>query len=153
LLRGAVQALEANGNTGVYLDAGNPHWMPADQMAKRLKAAGVDQADGFALNVSNYMTTRENIAYGRAISALVGGKHFVIDTSRNGNGPTADFDWCNPHGRAIGKRPTGETGEALVDAYLWIKRPGESDGECKGAPKAGEFWQDMAVELVNNAKD
>jgi endoglucanase len=153
LLREAVQVLEANGNTGVYLDAGNPHWMPANDMAERLKSAGVDQADGFALNTSNYMTTKENIEYGQAISRLVGGKHFVIDTSRNGNGPTADFDWCNPHGRAIGHRPTPQTGSPLVDAFLWIKRPGESDGECKGGPKAGEFWVEMAVELANNAKD
>jgi endoglucanase len=153
LLRDAVQVLEANGNTGVYLDAGNPHWMPANEMAPRLKGAGIDQADGFALNVSNYMTTKENTEYGQAISRLVGGKHFVIDTSRNGNGPAPDFDWCNPHGRAIGHRPTAQTGEPLIDALLWIKRPGESDGECKGGPRSGEFWIEMAVELANNAKD
>jgi endoglucanase len=153
LLRNAVRVLEANGNTGVYLDAGNPHWMPAAKMAERLKTAGVGEADGFALNVSNYMTTAENIAYGKEISRLVGGKHFIIDTSRNGNGPTADFDWCNPRGRALGHRPTAETGEPLVDAFLWIKRPGESDGECKGGPKAGEFWLEIAVEMANNAKD
>jgi len=153
LLRDAVEVLEANGNTGVYLDAGNPHWMPANQMAERLKAAGIDKADGFALNVSNYMTTKENVEYGQAISRLVGGKHFVIDTSRNGKGPTADFDWCNPHGRGTGHRPTAETGEPLVDAFLWIKRPGESDGECKGGPRAGEFWVEMAVELANNGSE
>ena len=153
MLRDAVQVLEANGNTAVYIDAGNPHWMPAKDMAERLKSAGVDQADGFALNVSNYMTTAENVKYGKEISRLVGGKHFVIDTSRNGNGATKDFEWCNPHGRALGHKPTVDTGESLVDAFLWVKRPGESDGECNGGPKAGEFWLGMAVELANNTKD
>ena len=64
-------------------------------------------------------------------------KHFVIDTSRNGQGPwtpTASYpdaqDWCNPPDRGLGLRPTANTGEPLVDAYLWVKIPGESDGEC-----------------------
>ncbi|CAM5532402.1 glycoside hydrolase family 6 protein [Streptomyces hirsutus] len=35
-----------------------------------------------------------------------------------------------------------------MDAYLWVKRPGESDGECKGGPKAGEWWEDYAVKLA-----
>lgn len=25
----------------------------------------------------------------------------------------------------------------MVDVYPWVKRPGESDGTCKGGPKAG----------------
>ncbi len=64
-------------------------------------------------------------------------KHFVIDTSRNGQGswtPTATYpdaqDWCNPPGRGLGFLPTADTGNSLTDAYLWVKIPGESDGEC-----------------------
>ena len=51
----------------------------------RLQAlrSGVQGADGFALNVSNFFTTEANLAYGDALSAQVGGKHFVVDTSRN----------------------------------------------------------------------
>ncbi len=45
--------------------------------------------------------------------------------------------WCNPPGRALGEAPTTKTADALVDAYLWVKRPGESDGECKGGPEGG----------------
>jgi endoglucanase len=40
----------------------------------------------------------------------------------------------------------------LVDAYLWLKKPGESDGTCNGGPKAGEFWLDRALELARNAE-
>ncbi|WP_443063670.1 glycoside hydrolase family 6 protein [Streptomyces sp. NBC_00663] len=32
--------------------------------------------------------------------------------------------WCNPPGRALGVPPTTSTGHRLLDAYLWIKRPG-----------------------------
>jgi endoglucanase len=49
-------------------------------------------ADGFTLNHSNFFRTADNVAYGKKVSALIGGKHFVVDTSRNGLGPTTDFN-------------------------------------------------------------
>ncbi|MFI1797104.1 glycoside hydrolase family 6 protein [Streptomyces sp. NPDC020379] len=157
LLKEAVGKLKALPRTKVYLDAGNSSWVtPADRMADPLKRAGIDQADGFALNVSNFQTTQDNKEYGHTLSALLGGKHFVIDTSRNGNGPLSGADheksWCNPSGRALGEPPTTRTGDALVDAYLWVKRPGESDGTCKGGPEAGQWWERYALELARNAK-
>jgi endoglucanase len=71
--------------------------------------------------------------------------HFVVDTSRNGQGwwnPPAGVysdaqDWCNPPGRGLGARPTASTGNALVDAYLWVKTPGQSDGSCTRGLPAG----------------
>jgi endoglucanase len=45
----------------------------------------------------------------------------------------ANGSWCNPPGSGAGKRPTTSTGEELVDAYLWIKTVGESDGQCNAA--------------------
>jgi endoglucanase len=80
--------------------------------------------------------------------------HFVVDTSRNGQGAwnlgdpdtTADDAaafftrygyettdpqiWCNAPGSGLGPRPTTRTGHPLVDAFVWIKVPGESDGQC-----------------------
>src|SRR5664279_2548897 len=63
---------------------------------------------------------------------LLGGVHYIIDTSRNGLGPAPDgaLNWCNPPGRALGALPTAVTAGTHSDAYLWIKRPGESDGAC-----------------------
>ncbi|HLL34570.1 MAG TPA: glycoside hydrolase family 6 protein [Streptomyces sp.] len=152
LLKGAVTTLKALKNTKVYLDAGNAGWGHPDQIFEPLKRAGIDQADGFSVNVSNFYTTQDSIAYGKELSAKVGNKPFVIDTSRNGNGPytegNPDERWCNPPGRALGETPTTKTADPLVDAYLWIKRPGESDGECKGGPKAGEWWPEYALELA-----
>jgi endoglucanase len=78
----------------------------------------------------------------------------VIDTSRNGNGaaPDSPLHWCNPSGRALGVPPTTQTAGAHADAYLWVKRPGESDGTCdKGDPPAGTFVNQFVVELASNA--
>lgn len=151
MLSYAVQTFKALGHTAVYLDAGNAAWIGASDMASRLKQAGIDQADGFALNVSNFITSSASISYGQQLSGLVGGKHFVIDTSRNGNGPAPDNTWCNPDGRALGEKPTTQTGNPLVDAYLWIKYPGESDGSCNGAPSAGVWYPDYALGLAQRA--
>jgi len=113
------------------------------------QAVAVPEADGFALNVSNFVTTASNVSYGQQVSTLLGGAHFVVDTSRNGNGPGSD--WCNPPGRAVGQRPTSQTGQVGVDAFLWVKRPGESDGECNGGPAAGTFWASYAIGLMRGA--
>jgi endoglucanase len=97
--------------------------------------------------------------------------HFVLDTSRNGLGhwtPPPGFpdpqDWCNPPGRGLGARPTVYTGNDLVDAFLWVKRPGESDGQCtRGTagpadpvygsvdPPAGAWWPEYALGLAERA--
>ncbi|NGO80569.1 glycoside hydrolase family 6 protein [Streptomyces sp. YC504] len=101
-----------------------------------------------------------------------GWKHFVTDSSRNGQGPwvpppgkyTDPQDWCNPPNRGLGARPTLRTGDPLQDARLWIKIPGESDGLClRGTPgpedpergmvdpKAGDWFREQALELVRLA--
>ncbi|MBB1252722.1 glycoside hydrolase family 6 protein [Streptomyces sp. OF3] len=157
LMKEAVDKLKSLPNTKVYLDAGNPHWIrDPGGMVTPLKRAGIDAADGFSLNVSNYQTTEENIEYGKRLSSMVGGKQFVIDTSRNGNGPMDGKEdeeaWCNPPGRALGEPPTTRTADKLVDAYMWIKRPGESDGACKGGPAAGQWHHEYALELARNAE-
>lgn len=86
---------------------------------------------------------------------------FVIDTGRNGRGrfhaasyaaapyhqPDAVLSgldagyWCNGPGAGAGLRPTLSTGVPLLDGYLWIKVPGESDGACDiaGGARAWDF--------------
>ena len=99
-------------------------------------------------------------------------KHFVVDTSRNGQGPwvppagvySDPEDWCNPPARGLGIAPTTTTGNPLIDAYLWIKVPGESDGQCyRGTggpldpvrgiadPPAGGWFPQQARELISLA--
>lgn len=198
----AVEVLERDPATSVYLDGTHSAWLAVGDIAQRLVAAGVRRAQGFFLNVSNYQPTPELIDYGTWISdciafagdaeqggwrlghydycasqyypatqsdfstwqlstdwyeanlgSAVATTHFVIDTSRNGNGPDdmlmyaqAPYNqpptviaalqagnWCNPPGRGLGLRPTAATAVPLLDAYLWVKVPGESDGQCDAA--------------------
>lgn len=91
--------------------------------------------------------------YAQNMGNAVATTHFVIDTSRNGDGPNnmqeyanppydqpasdistlASGNWCNPPDSGLGIRPTTDTGVPLLDAYLWVKTPGQSDGECDAA--------------------
>ena len=154
LMRYAVDTLTANPAAVVYVDGGHSRWLPAEEIANRLTQVGVGKARGFSLNTSNFYTTAEEIGYGVAVSALTNGAHYVIDTGRNGAGPAPEspLNWCNPSGRALGTAPTTNTAGAHADAYLWVKRPGESDGSCdRGEPYAGSFVNSYAIELVHNA--
>lgn len=154
LIRYAVDSLTRDPAAAVYVDAGHSRWVGAEEMAARLNQVGVDRARGFSLNTTNYYSTEEEIGYGEAISGLTNGSHYVIDTSRNGAGPAPDspLSWCNPAGRALGVPPTTATAGAHADAYLWIKRVGESDGSCdRGEPWAGQFVTQFAVDLARNA--
>ena len=151
LLKFAIgQFKQKSVNAKVYIDAGHPNWLSASDVASRLNDAGIAQADGFALNTSNYYDNSSNISYGQKISAMVK-KNFIIDTSRNGKGSLGDSEWCNPPGRGLGTVPTTKTYTIGVDAFVWIKAPGESDGNCAGGPAAGQFWSQRAIELAKNA--
>jgi endoglucanase len=150
LLADAVRTLAALPGTAVYLDGGHDAWQPVATMAARLPRAGIADAQGFALNVSNFRASPGLIAYGRELAAAIGVAHFVIDSSRNGLGPATDGAWCNPSGRALGTPPAAST-EYRLDWNLWIKRPGESDGTCNGGPAAGAFWPEYALGLAARA--
>ena len=122
-------------------------------MAKRLRYIGVAKVRGFMLNVTHYDWTGRNIRYGRKISRLVGGKHFIVSTSFNGRGPVhyrrwinrrstsggGSTVWCHPLRRGLGIAPTTQTGDALADAFFYIGRPGLSRaatataGRCRSA--------------------
>jgi endoglucanase len=222
----AVDRLGALANTDVYLDGTHARWLGVGEAADRLIKAGVGNARGLFVNVSNFQSTHDSAIYGRWVSACIAGAtnpaswafgqpgwcpgqyappdfsccnytddyvasadatfasmgvpataRFVIDTSRNGQGrwippaiPPGSFgtdpqDWCNPPDRGLGLRPTSDTAVPLLDAYLWIKIPGESDGQCnrwdlpgspdpvRGAmdPPAGIWFPDMALELAHHA--
>jgi endoglucanase len=152
LLRSAVDRLNKQPGISVYIDAGNESWESASVIAKRLRLAGIDRARGFSLNVSNFYSTATEQRYGDKISRFLGGRtHYVIDTSRNGRGPAPNGAWCNPPGVGLGPPSTWHTSDPLVDAYLWIKAPGESDGSCRGAPAAGVWWLRGAIALANRA--
>ncbi|MFI1759035.1 glycoside hydrolase family 6 protein [Streptomyces sp. NPDC020571] len=142
---------DADPRARVYFDAGHSGWhAPAEQAAwlKQAGAASADSSDGVFSNVSNFHATADEVAYDRAVLDALGGPESlgaVIDTSRNGNGAPPDGEWCDPAGRRLGRPPTLTTGMGRIDAYLWVKLPGESDG-CRGEP--GTFTPSYAYDLA-----
>jgi endoglucanase len=152
LIKNAVLTIRNNApNTAIYLDAGGPTWVSANEMASILNAAGVEYANGFSLNVSGYSYTDTVKNYGNTISSMTGNKHFVIDTSRNGNGGTNPYQWCNPEGQAVGHVPQAFN-SGLIDAYIWVNFPGSSDGECgRGFPYAGAYMPQWACDMAYRA--
>ncbi len=140
----------ASSQARVYMDIGHSRWLNAGDAANRLLGAQVrTSADGISVNVSNYNFTSDEVAFATAVLNAIGDPNlgFVVDTSRNGNGPLGS-EWCDPRGRALGQEPTLNTGVARAHAYLWVKLPGEADG-CAAA--AGQFVPDIAFELASNA--
>ena len=106
----------------------------------------------------------DELSYAQAYRNLLAGMAFddnlgmLIDTSRNGWGgpdrPTARStsndpetfveesrldrrihlgNWCNQSGAGIGERPRSAPATG-IDAYVWIKPPGESDGASREIP-------------------
>ena len=146
LMRDAVQTL-AGAGASVYIDAGHENWIAPSTMAAELRQAGVQYARGFALNVSNSYSTAGERAYGEQLRKLTG-KNYVIDVSRNGRGATGE--WCNARGAALGQSPTVVNDSTGLDALLWVKLPGESDGTCNGGPAAGQWYAAAAAWLTRN---
>lgn len=147
LINEAVDILNGAGLT-TYLDGGNSRWHSPQTQAKLLKEAGIDHAHGFFTNVSNFNTLQQERDYAGKLSGLVGDKHYVVDVSRSGKGWKGD--WCNPTGAGLGPNPRATPDGGRLDAELWVKHPGVSDGTCNGGPAAGTWWERYALDLVRN---
>lgn len=78
------------------------------------------------------------IAYAQKLATLFPGKKMVIDTSRNGAAHQRKqcSMWCNPRNMGLGP-PSQAVSSDFLDAYFWIKVPGESDG-CTVQLPSGE---------------
>jgi endoglucanase len=164
LLRYGVDVMSKLPNATVYVEAGASDWQPAWLMARKLRAVGVEKVRGFMLNVTHYDWTASNIRYGRAISRRVGGKHFVINTAQNGRGAVHRrqrvgkqtkriFVRC-PLRRGLGRAPTTQTPDPLIDAFLYIGRVGVSGAYCKDGPKTVGGWHpERALMFARYATD
>jgi endoglucanase len=155
-LRYGVRRLSTLPNATVYVEAGSSDWMSPREAASKLRRVGVRRVRGFMLNATHMHTTKSNIRHGVKISRLLGGKHFIINTSHNGNGQlyrNGSIVWCNPPNAAAGALPTTKTAHPKVDAYMWVERPGFSNGACNGGPpKVGAWWERRAIQMVERAK-
>jgi cellulose 1,4-beta-cellobiosidase len=187
-------------NVSLYLDAAHAGWLAWSKNREKITkiygevladAGGNEKIRGFATNVSNYDSltggdlaklepsdpSPDELSYVQLLDASLSeagitGKGFVIDTSRNGRSGirTKSGSWCNIRGAGIGERPQAAP-SPLVDAYFWIKPPGESDGgadpakpgfdencggakapdSAPGAPRAGQWFGSYFIDLAKNA--
>lgn len=185
-------------NVAMYIDGTHGGWLgwpanigPAvDLFVSVYEGAGKPKAlRGLATNVANYngfdlasppSYTQGNPNYDEklyvnALAPLLTAQgfpaHFIVDQGRSGVQPTQQLqqgDWCNVIGTGFGIRPTSNTGDPLVDAIVWVKPGGESDGtsdssatrydaHCgyadalKPAPEAGTWFQAYFEQLLENA--
>jgi cellulose 1,4-beta-cellobiosidase len=184
-------------NVFIYLDAAHGGWLGWPRnLAKSVQlykevltmAGGPDRIRGFALDVSNYNPAKDptnpkrdpaaapndELGYVADLSRALAGvgitnKGFIIDTSRGGKAyiRTSPANWCNIKGAGLGERPQPAPAP-LVDAYVYIKVPGESDGTADpkaarfdpncvsddatpGAPQAGKMFDSYLIDLLKNA--
>jgi endoglucanase len=160
LMAESIKMLKNRPGILVASDMANPSWFTdVHDLVAAFKEAGGEQADWFIVNVSNFQSIADNARYASRISDELGGMHYLIDTSRNGNGArkmqTGDdptLAWCNPPGIRIGHTPTTDTGIKGADALVWIKPQGESDGACRpGEEPAGDWSTRLAVAAVTGA--
>jgi endoglucanase len=150
----------AKAGAWVYIDAGHDGWQSATEMAQRLKDADVADARGFSLNVANYRPTGVEQSYATQILAAlkqlgVTGKHYVVDTSRNGGSAAKHAvvgEVCNQTWARIGATPKLLL-QGAYDGRLWVKHPGESDGTCNGGPASGQWCDLLADRLLGRRTD
>jgi endoglucanase len=158
-------AAASGGPSWAYDEKGNFHydWLPSQY----------DPATNYSkVNYTPEFVATVDAALDGFMNGTVATTHFVIDTSRNGQGPLdpakygqspynqpanvlsglGSGAWCNPPGAGTGHRPSANTGVALLDAYLWIKVPGESDGSCDMAGGA-RVWDYQAYNPWNLSAD
>jgi endoglucanase len=136
-----------------YVDVGHSNWVGASEMASRLSTIEIAKTKGISVNVSNFQTNESSKAYASSVLAGLnnGALRAVVDSSRNGVGPPSNNQWCNALGRKVGTS-SSITQDGIVDAYLWIKVPGESDGtgaNCSNGTSEGSFWLEYALGLVD----
>lgn len=150
----ALRKLNFN-NVDMYMDGGHAGWLgweanigPAARLfAEVYKAAGSPRGvRGIVTNVSNYnafkigscpaiTSPNANCDEERFINAFAPllqqqgfPARFIVDVGRSGKQPTGQLqwgDWCNVKNAGFGPRPTTNTGNSLVDAFVWVKPGGE----------------------------
>ena len=192
----ALQQLASVG-VYMYMDAGHAGWLgwPANiSPAATLFASMYKSANsspfvrGLATNVANYNALTaaspdpitqgdpnyDESHYINALGPMLASAgfpaQFVVDQGRAGQQNLRQQwgDWCNIKGAGFGTRPTTNTGNSLIDAIVWVKPGGESDGTSNSssprfdstcslsdatqpAPEAGTWFQTYFETLVSAA--
>lgn len=137
------------------------------------KAGSNARIRGYSSNVSNYNPYQTNNpppytagspsadesryanSLANALSQYGLPTKFIIDQGRVAlDGARSEWgEWCNVSPSGFGQPFTTNTNNGNVDAIVWVKPGGESDGACgmSGAPQAGAWFDTYAQMLVTNA--
>ncbi|KAF8674676.1 Glycosyl hydrolases family 6 [Rhizoctonia solani] len=140
-------------NVSLYLDGAHAGWLgwpdnlapTASVLAEILNNAKArnpkSTVRGLVTNVSNYnglgnqeQQGRDELKYINDLAPLLTAAgypaHFLVDQGRSGNQEAArdGGDWCNFKYAGFGPRPSATTPSSLIDAIVWVKPGGESDG-------------------------
>ncbi|KAF8598772.1 cellulase CEL6B [Ceratobasidium sp. AG-I] len=182
----AISVLGVLPNVSLYLDGAHATWLGGQNnlgptanllggiyaSAKQLNPNAVVR--GISTDVSNYNGLDVETTYYNNLQPYLASAgypaHFIVDQGRSGNQKVsrAGADWCNFKYAGLGQRPTSNTGSSLIDAILWIKPPGESDGTsdpkstrydptCASnaayvpSPEAGSWGSGLFRSMVQNA--
>ncbi|KAK4247850.1 glycoside hydrolase [Corynascus novoguineensis] len=177
----AIQKLQ-HPNVHLYIDAAHGGWLgwndnlplAAKEFSEVTRLAGNHtKIRGFVTNVSNYnpfnAVVRENFTewsnswdeshYASSLAPFLEQEglpaHFIVDQGRVAlPGAREEWgEWCNVEPAGFGPAPTTRVNNTVVDALVWVKPGGESDGQCgmAGAPRAGQWFDEYAQMLVKNA--
>ncbi|MFI6782907.1 glycoside hydrolase family 6 protein [Micromonospora sp. NPDC050276] len=90
---------------------------------------------GFNSNIGMLIDTSRN-GWGGSARPTGPGATTSVDTYVNGGRIDRRLhlgNWCNQAGAGLGERPRANP-EPGIDAYVWVKPPGESDGSSKEIP-------------------
>lgn len=193
----ALAALDM-AHVALYIDAGHAGWLgwdgnlplTAELYAELYRNAGSPKSTrGLVTNVSNYngysLVTAPNYTvpnaqfdesrFHAAIAPFLEEEgfpaHFIVDQGRSGQQPGGRQEWghwCNTRNSGFGPRPEITLDDDLLDAIVWVKPGGESDGtsdetadrfdemchspsSVQPAPEAGGWFQAYFEMLIRNA--
>ncbi|KAK8062817.1 Exoglucanase 3 [Apiospora hydei] len=181
-------------NVVMYIDAGHGGWLGwndnlkpgAEGLAKGLQGRWLpepakqgtrDETPGEFSDASDAQWNKAQNEklytemFGAELKSAGMPNHAIVDTGRNAvTGLREEWgNWCNVNGAGFGVRPTADTGSELVDAFVWGKPGGESDGTSdtsatrydsfcgkpdafKPSPEAGQWNQEYFEMLLKNAE-
>ena len=163
---------------GDYASCGDQYWSGGP--SNGFQGVALDPAKQWSATATDATANTAGITsrYAALLGDAKATAGFVLDTSRNGTGPWAPTagtytgdpqTWCNPPARGLGAKPKASpqpTAYPLLDAYLWVKTPGQSDGQCdRGVaggttdpewdgitdPAAGAWFPQQALDLAERA--
>jgi endoglucanase len=148
LIDWTARTFNALEHTTVYIDGSAIDYLSAAKAADMLRRADIRRVRGFALDLTHFSSSSDQVNYGHAIQRElrkrgIRGKHFLVDTAQNGapftvfrhRGAFRSGAACTRGGQkycvTLG-RPPQITRSGDVDGYVWSGRPWVNGRPARG---------------------